>query len=167
MTSPLPVPACFRARPIRCAFWGADLWLRPSWWMSTIQNLRKSLVRNGKPVYSFVGDALSGAKFAPFRLWLAPAFPLHPAEDGPVRSQLALLWYCSVLRPVNRLAVPWVRAFRRLILSLSLAIPQFRFLSHISSLGLPSGHSGPVLTLSNVTSSSPFSPHLVVVDVSV
>ena len=114
----------FRARPIRCAlclFWGADLWLRPSRRMSTIQNLRKSLVRNWKPVCSLVGDALSGAKFAPFWLWLAPASPLHPAGDGPVRSQLALLWYCSALRPVNGLAVPWVRAFHSLILSLLLS----------------------------------------------
>ena len=51
--------------------------------------------------------------------------------------------------------------------SLSLAIPQFGLLSHISSLRLPSGHSGLVLTLSNATHSSSFSPHLLVVDVSV
>ena len=168
MTSPLPVPACFRARPIRCAFWGADLWLRPSWWMSTIQNLRKSLVRNWKPVCSLVGYALSGAQFAPFRLWLAPASHLPLAGDGPVLSQLALLWYCSVLCSVNGLAVFWVRAFRRLILSLflSLAIPQFRLLSHISSLSLSSGHSGPVLNLSNAAvHSSPFSPYLLVAGV--
>ena len=37
----------------------------------------------------------------------------------------------------------------RLIFSLSLAFPQFKLLSHISSLWLHSGHSGPVLTLSN------------------
>ena len=24
-----------------CLLWGADLWLRPSWWMSTVQNPRK------------------------------------------------------------------------------------------------------------------------------
>ena len=40
-------------------------------------------------------------------------------------------------------------------------------LSNISSLQLPSGHSGPVLTLSNATHSSPFSPHLLVADVSI
>ena len=48
----------------------------------------------------------------------------------------------------------------RLIFSLSLAIPQFKLLSHVSSLRLPSGHSGPVLTLSNAVCSSPFHPHL-------
>ena len=52
----------------------------------------------------------------------------------------------------------------RLIFSLSLAIPQFKLLSHESSLRLPSGHSGPALTLSNAACSSPFRPHLLVVD---
>ena len=54
--------------------------------------------------------------------------------------------------------------FGRLIFSLSLAIPQFKLLSHESSLRLPSGHSGPALTLSNAACSSPFRPHLLVVD---
>ena len=93
--SPLHGPSLsFWARPVWCILcpsWGADLWLRPSQWMSTIQNLRKSLVRNWKPVCSLVGDVLSGADFAPFRLWLASASPLPPAGDGLVRSQLALL----------------------------------------------------------------------------
>ena len=52
----------------------------------------------------------------------------------------------------------------QLIFSLSLAIPQFKLLSQVSSLQLPSGHSGLVLTLSNATSSSPFHPHLLVAD---
>ena len=60
--------------------------------MSTIQNLRKSLVRNWEPVCSLVGDALSGSEFAPF-----PSLCLLPlAGDGPARRQLALLWNCSV-----------------------------------------------------------------------
>ena len=37
-------------------------------------------------------------------------------------------------------------------------------LSQVSSLRLPSGHSGPVLTLSNAARSSPFHPHLLVAD---
>ena len=44
---------------LRCAmflFWGVDLWLRPSWQMSTIQDPRK--------ICSLVGDVISGAKFA-------------------------------------------------------------------------------------------------------
>ena len=49
---------------------------------------------------------------------------------------------------------------------LSLALPQFKLLSHVSSLRLPSGHAGPVLTLSNARS-SPFRPHLLVADAGV
>ena len=60
-----------------------------------------------------------------------------------------------------------VSAFRWLIFSLSLDIPQFKLLSHVSSLQWPSGHSGPLLTLSNAARSSPFSPHLLVVDASI
>ena len=46
-------------------------------------------------------------------------------------------------------------------------IPQFGLLSHISSLRLSSGHSGPVLTLSNAAHASLFSPCLRVADASV
>ena len=48
-------------------------------------------------------------------------------------------------------------------LSLSLVIPQFGVLSHVSSLRLPSGHSGPALTLSNAAQASLSSPRLLVV----
>ena len=41
------------------------------------------------------------------------------------------------------------------------SLSQFKLLSHINSLRLPSGHSGLVLTLSNAT------PHLLVMDVGV
>ena len=51
--------------------------------------------------------------------------------------------------------------------SLSLAIPQFGLLSHVSSLRLLSGHSGLVLTLSNAAHASLFSPRLLVADASV
>ena len=84
---------------------------------------RKSLVRSWKPVCSLVGDAVSGAEFAPF-----PS-PLPPASDGdgPVNRRLALLWSFSVR---ERLAV----CSGQLIFSLSLAIPQFKFLYHEISL---------------------------------
>ena len=55
----------------------------------------------------------------------------------------------------------YVRAF------CGLAIPQSGFLSHVSSLRLPSGHSGPVLTLSNAAGTSLSSPRLLVADLSV
>ena len=71
-----------------CLFWGADLWLRPSRQMSAIQNLRKSLVRNWKPVCSLVEDDASGVEFASFWLWLAPTSPLPPVGmAGPQRTR--------------------------------------------------------------------------------
>ena len=30
-----------------CLLWGADLWLRPSWWMSTVQHLKKTWLAPG------------------------------------------------------------------------------------------------------------------------
>ena len=52
-------------------------------------------------------------------------------------------------------------------LSLSLAIPQFVLLAHVSSLRLPSGHSGLVPTLRNVACTSLISPRLLVMDGSI
>ena len=43
------------------------------------------------------------------------------------------------------------------------AIPEFGFLDQVSLLRLPSGHSGPVLTLSNEACASLLSPPLLVV----
>ena len=42
------------------------------------------------------------------------------------------------------------------------ALPQFGLLAQVSSLRLPSGHSGQVLTLSNAARASLFSPCLLV-----
>ena len=87
-------------------------------------------------------------------------FPLPPAS--------CLRWGWAGPPPASSSLVllsPFVlQTAGRLIFSLSLAIPQFKFLSHVSSLPLPSGHSGPVLTLSNAARSSPFCPHLLVAD---
>ena len=47
------------------------------------------------------------------------------------------------------------------------AIPQSGFLAQVSSLRLPSGHSDPVLTLSNAAHASLPSPCLLVVDADV
>ena len=92
-----------------------------------------------------------------------PPCLLPPTRDGPARSRLALLWNCSVPSFCKQLAV----SSDCLIFSLSLAIPQFKLLSHVSSLRLPSGHLGPVLNLSNTACSSPFCPHVLVADVGV
>ena len=42
-----------------CLFWGADLWLRPSWQMSTVQNPKKSWLAV-EPVCSLVEDVSLG-----------------------------------------------------------------------------------------------------------
>ena len=119
--------------------------------MSTIQNLRKSLDRNWRPVCSAVGAAVLGAEPALF-----PS-PLPPVSGGagPVHSLRALLWTCSVPLFCERPAV----CSGRLIFSLSLTIPQFKLVTQKSSLRSSSGHSGPVLTLSNAARSSPFRTH--------
>ena len=98
---------------------------------------------------------MSGAKIAPCLLAQAVThLPLCLRQgDGMVRSRLAFLWYS-----LNPLFCEWARLCLRLELfmgkfslslffTFSLAIPQFGLLSHLSSLRLSSGHSGPVLTL--------------------
>ena len=75
-TPPAPVPAGRVCAP--CVS------LRPSWRMSTIQNLRKTLVKNWRPVCSVLGDAVLRAEPALFPSPLPPAF----GRAGPV-SRLA------------------------------------------------------------------------------
>ena len=79
------------ARLLRCAvslFWGADLWLRPSRWMSTIQNPKNSRLAM-EPVCSVVEDASlglwlplsgSGCPCLPVsgRRWAGPQLALSP-----------------------------------------------------------------------------------------
>ena len=135
------------------------------------------LVSNWEPACCLVGDAISGAVFAPFLLALAVA-RLPPALDGPVHSWLTLLWYS-----LSSLFCEWAQKCLKLELfmgkfslslslfplffSPSLAIPWFGFLSHVSSLRLPSGHSGLVLTLNSAARASLFSPCLLVADTNV
>ena len=142
--SPAPVPAHAGRVPAPCVS------PRPSWRMSTIQNLRRSLIRNWRPVCSAVGAAVLGAEPAPF-----PS-PLPPVSGGagPIRSLRALLWTCSVPLFCEQRAM----CLGRLIFSLSFAVPQFKLVTHKSSLRLSSGPSGPVFTLSNAACSSLFSP---------
>ena len=77
---PAPVPVRAGRVPVPCVS------TRPSRRMSTIQNLRKSLVRNWGPVCSAVGDAVLGAEPAPF------PYPLRGwASPQPASSSLDLL----------------------------------------------------------------------------
>ena len=116
------------------------------------------MVKNWRPVCSAVGDAVLGAKPAPF----PSPLPLASGGAGLVRCRLALPWTCSDPLFCERPAVcsGW------LIFSL-LLFHRFKLVTHKSSLRLSSGHSGPVLTLSNAARSSPFRPHLLVADAEV
>ena len=85
-------------------------------------------------------------------------------------SRLALLWY--LLNPLFcELARLPVRAFCGKVLSLffPLAIPLFELLSHVCSLRLSSGHSGPGLTLrtNDAACASISSPCSLVADTSI
>ena len=64
--SPAPVPARADRVPAPCVS------PRPSRWMSTIQNLRRSLIRDLRPVCCAVGDTVLGTKPAPFPSRLPP-----------------------------------------------------------------------------------------------
>ena len=98
------------------------------------------------------------------------------AGDGPFRSWLALLWYllsplfCEQAQQCLRLGLIMGKLslyISFLSLSLFLAIPQFGLLSHVSSLRVPSGHSGLVLTLSSAAHAFLFSRSLLVADASI
>ena len=87
-----PASVSTRAGSVRlCLFWGAGLQPRPFQRLSTIQELRKSFVRNWKPVCSLVGDTVSGAAFAPFPSPLPPASSRGWAGLPPASSSLELL----------------------------------------------------------------------------
>ena len=99
---------------------------------------------------------------------------LPPVGGEPVCSWLGLFWYYSFSPLFCERAQQSLRLelfTGKFSLSLSpffpfpsLAIPRFGLLFHVSVLRLPSGYSGPVLTLSNAARTSLFSPRLLVVN---
>ena len=157
-----------------CLFWGADLRLQPSWQMSNVQDPRKTWLAIGSLLTVGWRIPVSGAEIG-----AAPCLPAlavlaclsaFGGGEGPLCSQLALLWY--LLNPLFcEQARLHVTAFQEKVLffSVSLVIPQFGLLSHVSSLRLSSGHSGLVLTLSTdcAAHASLSSPYSLVVDASI
>ena len=136
---------------------------------------QEDLVSIWEPARSLVGDACLWGQVCPLSSGSGcdPPASLPPAGDGPVRCQLALLWY--LLSPLfsergrqclrlelfmGKFSLSFLFFFF-FFSSLSLAIPQFGLLSHISSLRLPSRHSGP--GVSSAARASLFSPCLLVV----
>ena len=107
-----PSPLCGPSPSPHPRWSGACAWVQlwPSWRMSTKQNLRRSLIRNWRPVCSAVGDAVFGAEPAPFPSPLPPA----SGRAGLARSQLGPLDLLgpfvlrragSVFGPVNFLSL--------------------------------------------------------------
>ena len=74
---------------VLCVLWGADLWLRPSRWMRTIQSKKAWLA--AEPACSLVEDASLGLPLPPSGSG-CPCWPFSGGGwAGP--SRLALLWY--------------------------------------------------------------------------
>ena len=121
--------------------------------MSTIQDPRKTWLATGSLPTVWWRMPVSGARIAPRLPALAvTCLPLClQRREGPVCSQLALLWcssiLCSVSGPGCTLEPFTGKLSSHFFFFPSLAIPQFGLLSHVNSLRLSSGHSGPVLTL--------------------
>ena len=117
------------------------------------------MIRNWRPICSVIGDAVLGAEppLSPPPCLLPPA----SGGAGPVHSSSVDLLRPFVLRTAGSV-------FGQVnFLSLSLAIPQFKLVTHKSSLRSSSGHSGLVLTPSNAACSFPFCPCLLVADAGV
>ena len=145
--------------------------------MSTVQDPRKTWLATGSLLTVWqrmpsLGPSLPLA----FRLWLSPTClpsssggwaSLLPASSPLVFAQSFAAWQCLRLELfTEKFSLSRFRLFF-FSLSLSLAIPRFGLLSHISSLRLSSGHSDLVLTLNNAAHASLFSPCLLVTDASI
>ena len=186
LVQPLGLPGAPWEHHLRCAMcllWGADLRLQTSWWMSTVQDPRKTWLAIRSLLTVGWRIPVSGAEVGaasclpalivthlPLCLWWGcrqRGVCMQPASSPSVFAQSFVLWVCQ--------ATSWnLLQGSSLSLSLSfffssLAIPQFELLSHFSSFRLPLGHSGPVLTLrtEDAAGTSLSSACSLVVDVSV
>ena len=95
-------------RHLRCAvclFWEADLWLQPSWLMSTIQDPKKTWLATGGLLTVWQGMPSLGLSLPLSGSGCRLPVYLPPVGDGPVHCQLALSGICSVLCSVSGPAV--------------------------------------------------------------
>ena len=76
-SQPLGFPSAPQEHCLRCAvclLWGAGLWLRPSWWMSTIQDPRKTWLATGGLLTVWWRMPSLGLRLPlALWLWLSPA----------------------------------------------------------------------------------------------
>ena len=76
-----------------CFLWGANLWLRPSWWMSTVQDPRNTSLATGALLAVWWRIPSLGQRLPLPGSGCGPPASLPPAGYGLVCSWLALLWY--------------------------------------------------------------------------
>ena len=127
-------PAC-----AACFLWGADLRLCHSWQMSTVQDSRKTRLANGSLFKVWwkmwcLGPRLQQA--LAFHLWLSQAC-LSASREGRPRMAAGLLSFgiCSILCSVSMPRLTALEPFAaKFFFFVSLAVPWFGLLSHISSL---------------------------------
>ena len=128
--------------------------------MSIIQDLRKTWLAAGSLLTVWWKMPSLGARLEQPRAFSSgchtpaslPWCGGRGYRKGPVHSLQALLWYSlhPLFHEQASLCIrlePFMGKFF-FFFPLSLAIPQFDLLSHVSSLRLSSGHSDPVVTLS-------------------
>ena len=100
-----PVPStqfsgCTMACLLRCAvclFWGSDLWLHPSWRMSTVQNPKNSWLVM-EPACSLVEDDSQGCN-CPFPALAAPCLLVSSRRWAGLQPASSPLVLCSVRGP--------------------------------------------------------------------
>ena len=127
--------------------------MRPSWQMLTVQDPRKTWLATGILHTVWWRMPTLGPRLPlAFRLWLSPAClsvsGWRWASPQPASSPWYLLNPCSEQAWLCFRLDLFTGKLSLSLFSLSLAIPQFVLLCHVSSLRLFSGHSGLVLTLS-------------------
>ena len=161
-TSLVPASQCprcaFRAQFQACHVSPLGSWPQAVTLLTDVNRPRsqEDVVINGEPAHGLVEDAVSGAKIAaaPCLVVLAIAqLPLCLCGGRALYgSCLALLCYlinplfCEHARGHRMELEPLVGKGFCFCFFVSLAIPRFGLLSHISSLRLPSGNSGPAPT---------------------
>ena len=88
LSPPLSLPLSFLGvqlvhllRCAMCLFWGVDLWLQPSWWMSTVQYPRKTWLATGDLLAVWKRMRSLGLRL-PLSFWLWLSTPCLYASGG-------------------------------------------------------------------------------------
>ena len=83
----------YHLRCAMCLLWGADLWLWPSWWMSTIQDPRKTWLATGGLLTVWWRMPALGLRLPlALQLWLSSTCLSASGGGWADHSCIALLW---------------------------------------------------------------------------